>query len=236
MFDQLIVQSRSRPNYDPVALFLGDKASSFLDGSRASISGRSPDFYNINSNLSVAFDEAVTVADMVDGWADGLAEVCEFSSAVAGAGRGWVMGSDSSFTLSVEQVEQVLAERELEIPPRKTGSNLGYRAAFGLSALLYISHNLHTLILNGHPLTDLGVAAMGLALLARPDSPLQALYLASTGAGERSCRVLVSVLQTHQTLTVLDLRSNPLLDAEARRELTRAAQQRARMRLIGCDP
>ena len=76
-------------------------------------------------------------------------------------------------------------------------------------------------------LGDSGVAALAMALSAKPDAPLQTLSLMHTGAGERAARALATVIATNGSLQKLLLRSNPELKP-AHQLLSDAEQQRAR--------
>ena len=216
MCDQLIVSSKLSAKVSPSwAALRGamgdaaiDAAERFLHVLRPKIADRQADFYNVNSNLGLAIDEAVTVADAVDGWSDGLVELLSNWSAMD--------REQKSFGMLLATPSLDLTRRDLDLT-----------AAYGLAATVYLSDNLRELILMDNPLTDAGAAAIGTALAAKPSSPLASLHLNGTGAGERTARVLAGLIQSNRTLTELRLQRNPNLDSDAKALLQEACRARA---------
>ena len=70
------------------------------------------------------------------------------------------------------------------------------------------------------------MAAIASAVGANPQSRLSELFLARTGAGERSGRALVQMVQNNTSILRMDLRGNGELDEEARRLLMNACECR----------
>ena len=65
-------------------------------------------------------------------------------------------------------------------------------------------------------------------MAAKPRPMLTSLVLGSTGAGERTARVVEGLITSNPTLTKINLSRNPNLDADARAWLTQAVEQRER--------
>jgi len=217
MCDQLVVSSKHHAAVAPEWARLRsvsevnaiDVADRFLRSMRPAISGRAPEFYNVNSNLLVAIDEAVGAADAVDWWSEGVDELLDTWSAME---------------REQKSVPMLLAAQSLDISRR----NLELTAAYGVAATICMSDRLTDLILQDNPLTDAGVAAIGTALAAKPLPVLSALTLGNTGAGERAARVFAGLIESQPSLTKLNLTRNATLDQASKTMLERANKERTK--------
>jgi len=198
MCEQLIVSSKqtaaTSDEWGMLREVMGDvaidAADRFLRSMQLAITAEKADHYNDNSKLLVAIDEAVGVANAVDGWSEGMVSV---------------LGNWSGQEKERKTAYMLLNTPTLELPHR----GLDVSAAFGLAATLYLSDTLTEINVGDNPLTDAGVAAIGMALSAKPLPVLRELTLSNTGAGERAALVMTALIETHPTLRKLNLRQNP---------------------------
>jgi hypothetical protein len=182
-------------------------AERLLQSVRRTIEMKEPAYYNVNANLVDGATWVLGVADAVEGWGDGLAEVL-----------------DNYCALNREQARlgQLLLLESLDLTNRKLELN----AAHGLAALLYLSPTLTELIVPSNYFGDAGVAAIATALGANAQSRLQGLFLKGTHAGERAGRALMQMAEHNTSLTKIDLRGNGDIDIETRQALQRVCEQR----------
>ena len=90
---------------------------------------------------------------------------------------------------------ELLSEPSIDFSTRRT---LGPLAAYGLSALVFLSPCLEDLTARENHLGDAGVAAIASALDAAPHSRLASLHLAKTGAGARAAKAVCAMLESGQ--------------------------------------
>lgn len=182
-------------------------AERLLQSVRQTIEMKEPAHYNVNAHLVDGATWVLGVADAVEGWGDGLAEVL-----------------DNYCAFNREQVRlgKLLLLESLDLTDRKLELN----AAHGLAALLYLSPTLTELIVPKNTFGDAGVAAIATALGANDHSRLQGLYLQSTHAGERAGRALLQMLEHNTSLTKLHLHGNHDIDADTRQNLRRVCEGR----------
>ena len=182
-------------------------AEQLLNTVRQTIISKPADYYNDNDNLVDGATYVAGVASALESWGEGLQEVLD---------------SYCAMNKCRASLAELLSIDTLDLTRR----NLSPSAAYGLAALVYLSPTITDLLVPDNHFGDAGVAAIASAVGANPHSRLRELFLARTGAGERSGRALVQMVQSNTSILRMDLRGNGELDEEARRLLVHACESR----------